>query len=138
MNKNRKRLLISLALVICITAAQAQNMVFMRKSPIAWMNDKDQAILKETIDAVLAAPDGTSTDWLNPDTGSRGKVQVLDTREDYDTTCQHIRMSNQAKGRSGRGVYRLCLATDGSWKFAPNASDAPAYDDKTAPQGAKN
>ena len=129
MNKNIKRLLISLVLLTgCITAANAQNLNFLRNSPIGWMDQQDQAILRQTIDAMLVAPDGAKTDWLNTSTGSRGGVQVIDEVQDFGTTCRHIRMRNEAGGRVGGGVYRLCLATDGSWKFAPNASDAPEYD----------
>ena len=80
------------------------------------------------VGAVLVAPDGTKTDWLNTATGNRGKVQVIDKHQDFGTTCRHIRMRNEAAGRVNSDVYRLCLATDGNWKFAPNASDAPKYD----------
>jgi surface antigen len=126
MNKNRICLaLISTLLLTSITTARAQNALFLRDSPIAFMDDQDEAILRATIDAVLAAPDGTTTDWMNPATGSHGRVQVLDTGEDFDTTCRHIRMRNEADTRKAGGTYRLCLAKDGRWKFAPNAENPP-------------
>jgi len=129
MNKKLKRLLIAVvALAGCASVVNAQNLSFLRDSPIGWMDKQDQAILRQTIDAVLVAPDGTKTDWLNTATGSRGQVQVIDELQDFGTTCRHIRMRNEAGGRRDGGVYRLCLATDGKWKFAPNASDAPKYD----------
>ena len=106
--------------------AGAQNLSFLRESPIAWLDDNDEAILRATIDAVLEAPDGTTTDWQNPETGANGRVQVLDTEEAYGTTCRRIKMRNEAKGRKGGGTYRLCLADDGRWKFAPNDDPAPA------------
>ena len=127
MNKNKICLaLISTLVLTSITTATAQNTLFLRDSPIAFMDDQDEAILRETIDAVLAAPDGTTTDWMNPATGSKGRVQVLDTGEDFDTTCRHIRMRNEASNRKSGGTFRLCLAKDGSWKFAPNAENPPA------------
>ncbi len=133
MNNNKPPLLTILALMAaCITPATAQNLNFLRNSPIGWMDEQDQAILRQTIDAVLVAPDGTKTDWLNPATGSEGRVQVIDELEDFGTTCRHIRMRNEARGRVDGGVYRLCLATDGRWKFAPNASNAPKYDETGA------
>ena len=129
MSKNTCRLLIGLALLASyVTAANAQNLIFLRNSPIRCMDEQDQAILRATIEAVLVAPDGTKTDWLNTATGNRGKVQVIDKHQDFGTTCRHIRMRNEAAGRVNSDVYRLCLATDGNWKFAPNASDAPKYD----------
>lgn len=129
MSKNTQRLMVCLAaLAGCMTTVDAQNLRFLGKSPLAWMDKQDQAILRQTIDAVLVAPDGTTTDWLNTATGSRGRVQVIDELPDFGTTCRHIRMRNEAGGRVDGGVYRLCLATDGKWKFAPNASNAPKYD----------
>lgn len=127
MNKNKICLaLISTLLLTGATTATAQNTLFLRDSPIAFMDDQDEAILRETIDAVLAAPDGTTTDWMNPATGSKGRVQVLDTGEDFGTTCRHIRMRNEASNRKSGGIIRLCLGKDGSWKFAPNAENPPA------------
>ena len=126
MNKNKICLaLISTILLAGATTATAQNTLFLRDSPIAFMDDQDEAILRATIDAVLAAPDGTATDWMNPATGSKGRVQVLDTGEDFGTTCRHIRMRNEASNRKSGGTFRLCLAKDGSWKFAPNAENPP-------------
>jgi len=126
MNKNKICLaLISALLITGTTTATAQNTLFLRDSPIAFMDDQDEAILRETIDAMLAAPDGTATDWMNPATGSKGRVQVLDTGEDFDTTCRHIRILNETATRRGGGTYRLCLAKDGIWKFAPNAANPP-------------
>ena len=116
--------LIALVLLLGTLTASAQNVLFLRESPIAWMDDTDEAILRETIEAVLAAPDGTATDWLNPETGSKGRVQVIDTGQDFGTTCRRIRMRNEASGRKGGGNYRLCLSKDGQWKFAPY-SDPP-------------
>jgi surface antigen len=123
---------IALALLLTTLAASAQNVLFLRDSPIAWMDDTDEAILRETIEAVLAAPDGTVTDWLNPETGSKGRVQVTDTDQDFGTTCRRLRMRNEASGRKGGGNYRLCLSKDGQWRFAPytdppkSAADAKA------------
>ena len=126
MNKNTPCLILITALLAAgISSVGAQNTLFLRDSPIAHMDDQDEAILRETINAVVAAPDGTTTDWMNPATGSKGRLQVLDTHQDFGTTCRHIRMRNEVNGRKGGGVYRLCLAEDGRWKFAPNAENPP-------------
>jgi surface antigen len=120
MRKSTSRIgLITFVLLLGPLAASAQNVLFLRDSPIAWMDDTDEAILHETIEAVLAAPDGTVTDWMNPETGSKGRVQVTDTDQDFGTTCRRLRMRNEASGRKGRGNYRLCLSKDGQWRFAP-------------------
>ena len=104
-------------------AASAQNTMFLRQSPFAWMDDTDRKIMRATLEAVVLAPDGTVTDWLNPDTGSRGRIKVLDTHKDLRTTCRNIRLRTETKARESDAELRMCLAADGSWKFAPNQAD---------------
>ena len=132
MRKSTSRIgIIALVLLLGTSAASAQNVMFLRESPVAWMDDTDEAILRETIEAVLASPNGTVTDWLNPKTGSKGRVQVTDTEEDFGTTCRRIRMRNEASGRKSGGNYRLCLSKDGQWRFAPY-TDPTKSDEKAA------
>ena len=115
------------------SGALAQNTMFMRDSPIAHLDEQDRQILRNTINKLLESPDGTVTDWSNPDTGSSGRVKVLDTHEDFNTVCRSIRARNEARGRKADGVYRLCKAEDGSWKFAAPLSTSDK-DSNTEPQ----
>ena len=101
------------------TVSLAQNMSFMRESPIAWMDDSDKAVLEAAVDALLEQPDGTVSDWSNEDATAQGRLKVFDTHEDYGTTCRNIKMLIEAQGRKDGGVVRLCKAADDSWKFAP-------------------
>jgi surface antigen len=112
------------AAVLMALSASAQNPMFLRDSPIAKMDATDRAILRATIESIVLSPDGTETQWYNPETGSRGKLKVMDTHADLGTTCRNVKFLNESKGRRGGGEYRLCLADDGSWKFAPNQSDS--------------
>ena len=128
-----KRLTIVFTLaVLCVSSVMAQNTMFLRKSPIAHLNDTDRKILRETIDALLVSPDGTVSNWENPETGSGGRVKVLDTEEINGLTCRNIRARNQARGRQADGIYRLCKGSDGNWKFA--ASDKSAVPDTAIEQ----
>ena len=120
LNSKISLMLGALTLTLVSVSLSAQNLNFLRESPIGWLDDQDRAILRATIDAVMAAPDGTTTDWLNPETGSTGRLQVLDTHEDFGTTCRRLRMRNEAKGRKAGATYRLCLSADGQWRFAPS------------------
>lgn len=118
-----------LTLIVALTvmtanAAMAQNTMFLRKSPIAHLNDADRTLLRETIDKLLASPDGTVLDWNNPDTGSGGRVKVLDTEDVEGMTCRNIRARNQAKGRQADGIYRLCKEPEGNWRFAEAGKSA--------------
>ena len=98
----------------------AQNIEFLNRGPIAYMDEVDKQILTETFNAALNnAEDGESVGWKNPDSGSQGVIEVLDSHEDYGTTCRTVRTHSAAGGREGGGVYRLCRADDDTWQFAP-------------------
>jgi len=103
-----------------VGTAGAQNISFLRESPIGWMDEADQAVLTAAVDELLEQPDDTVTDWSNADASAHGRLKVFGTHEDYGTTCRNIKMHIEAKGRKDGGVVRLCKAEDGKWKFAPS------------------
>lgn len=114
------RIATGILLLAAAQAAIAQNINFLHRGPVAYLDETDKQILSDTFNAALAeAEDGETLAWSNPDSGNNGTVQVLDTHEDYGTTCRTVRSRMQASGREGGGVYRLCLAEDGTWQFAP-------------------
>jgi len=113
------RLIAGLLLVLAAPIS-AQNMSFLTSAPIAQLDDADKKILRETVrDALDNQPDGETVEWLNPDTEATGTIRVLDTHEDFGTTCRTIRTFTRAGGREGGGIHRLCKAEDDSWRFAP-------------------
>ena len=114
----KRLIIISLLTALGIGPVLAQNTMFLRRSPIAHLNQEDRQLLRETIDQLLESPDGTVVDWENPDTGSGGRVKVLDTEVVDGMTCRNIRARNQARGRQADGVYRLCQDETGAWRFA--------------------
>jgi len=118
MTIKRLALMVVSSTLFC-AAVSAQNILFLRESPIGWMDELDQQILVAAVDDLLEQPDDTVTDWSNPDTDAHGRLKVFDTHEDYGTTCRNMKMLNEAKGRREGAVVRLCKAEDGSWKFAP-------------------
>jgi surface antigen len=102
------------------TAALAQNLDFLSRAPVAQMSEADQALFSAAFDAALdETPDGGVVEWRNPDTDAGGTITVLDTHEDYGTTCRTLRTATEAGGRKGAGNYRLCRAEDDTWQFAP-------------------
>ncbi len=115
-----KSLAVGALLAALSQVALAQNIEFLHRGPIAYMDEVDKQILSETFNAALSnAEDGEKVKWSNPDSGSNGTIEVLDTHEDYGTTCRTVRTHSEAGGREGGGVYRLCLADDDTWQFAP-------------------
>ena len=123
MNLRALTILAPLAVLLGVASPQlasAQNIEFLHRGPIAYMNDIDKEILSKTLQTALdESADGESLRWSNPDSGSKGTIEVLDTHEDYGTTCRTVRTHSKASGREGGGVYRLCRADDDSWQFAP-------------------
>ena len=120
-----KSLAVGALLAALSQVALAQNIEFLHRGPIAYMDEVDKQILSETFNAALSnAEDGEKVKWSNPDSGSNGTIEVLDTHEDYGTTCRTVRTHSEAGGREGGGVYRLCLADDDTWQFAPRRRQA--------------
>ncbi len=116
----KHRLIILTITALLSSAATAQNIGFLSKGPIAYLSDEERTLLSETLNQALEnAADGESVTWENPKSGHNGRIEILDTHEDYDTTCRTIRTHTSAAGREGGGVYRLCRADDESWQFAP-------------------
>jgi surface antigen len=102
------------------TPAAATNVWFARQSAVAHMSAADKALLNSTLDLVLnEKPDGSTTTWENPATGSAGRIAVGKTYEDYGTTCRLIKMENTAKTITRIDNYRLCKDNQGEWRFAP-------------------
>ena len=111
--------ILTLAILLVMPAA-AQNIGFMSKGPIAYLNDSEKKLLKETLKQALNdGDDGETITWNHPDTGSNGIIELLDTHVDFGTTCRTINTQTSAQGREGGGRYRLCKADDDTWRFAP-------------------
>jgi surface antigen len=108
------------ALMLCAESSLAQNIMFLRQGPVAYLNETDKDMLRDVFaQALKTGKDGEKISWNNPDSGHSGNITVLDTHEDFGTTCRTVRTYTEAGGRTGGGIFRLCLADDGSWRFAP-------------------
>lgn len=118
--QNRNLIFGALIVVALTPAALAQNINFLHRGPVAYLGEVDKQILTDTFNAALRdAQDGETVRWSNPDSGNNGTIEVLETHEDYGTTCRTVRTFTLAGSREGGGVYRLCLADDDTWQFAP-------------------
>jgi surface antigen len=120
MVKTRIIVISTLLSAFATTTTVAQNINFLHRGPVAYLDDVDKQILSDTFNAALnEVEDGESVAWRNPDSGSEGTIEILDTHEDYGTTCRTVRTATKAGGREGGGIYRLCRADDETWQFAP-------------------
>jgi len=100
--------------------ATAQNIGFLRRGPVAYLSESEQILYRDTLRRALEeAADGETVEWRSDESAARGSFEVLDTHEDYGTTCRTVRTRTTAAGRQGGGALRLCRAEDGEWRLAP-------------------
>ena len=119
---SRRIVLLPCIALTCLwsVAAGAQNIGFMTKGPVAQLSEAEKAEMSKTLtEALENAADNEVVSWGDRDSGTHGDIKLIDTHEDFDTTCRTILARTTAAGRSGGGEYRLCRAEDGTWRFAP-------------------
>jgi surface antigen len=106
--------------LLVTSSTTAQNLNFLDRSAASELTPGDETILRAAFQKALEdTPDKETVNWENPETGHFGSISLLDTHQDFNTTCRTIRTLTTAGGREGGGRYRLCLADDDSWRFAP-------------------
>ena len=108
-------------ILLAAFAAPAQNINFLSRGPVALMTPEEKDELRATFDAALdAAADGETVEWKSTENDHKSKIKLINTHQDFGTTCRTVRTMSSAGGRTGGGTYRLCLAHDDTWQFAPN------------------
>ena len=77
------------------------------------MDDTDRM---KTAYALNDSRTGTSTQWVNPDTGYAYTVTPTRTFEESSGPCREFRLDAAVGGKTGEEVYgTACLQPDGSW-----------------------
>ena len=95
--------------------AAAQNLGFLKDAALSYFDDKDVAMLLETVDAALDEQQPHAVrEWKNPGTGNFGKAEVLGTvKSAAGTPCKRLRITNVAhNGIRGRASHTFCKETD--------------------------
>jgi hypothetical protein len=95
--------------------AAAQNLGFLKDAAVSYFDDKDVAMLMETVDAALDEQQPHAVrEWKNPGTGNSGKAEVLGTvKSATGAACKRLRITNVARnGVSGRASHTFCKETD--------------------------
>ena len=113
---------IAIVATACLPApAAAQNLSFLKDAALSYFDDKDVAMLMETVDAALDEQQPHAVrEWKNPGTGNSGKAEVLGTvKSAAGTPCKRLRITNVAhNGVSGRASHTFCKETD-KWMVVP-------------------
>jgi surface antigen len=97
---------------------------WMRGAALNEFTDDDWDMLKTEARRVLDEdPDGSRTDWTNPETGNGGSIKPLKTLTVDGQTCRQTAFRQvSATGLKGQGVYHLCRQDDGTWRFIAASS----------------
>ena len=114
--------IVATSLLPALTAAQ--NLSYLKDAAVSYFNDKDVAMLLETIDAALDEQQPHAVrEWKNPGTGNSGKAEVLGpVKNAAGTPCKRLRITNVAhNGVSGRASHTFCKETDKWMVAAPEA-----------------
>ena len=118
MGSRLSALVLTAALLASPLATDASNLRFLEFSPSAFFDEEDWALLRGAAKKLLDdAPDGDSTSWKNDKTGHNGTLQVLDTYEDFGTTCRRMKVYNDAIQVSATRVVNMCRNKQGEWKI---------------------
>ena len=125
----RAKWLAAAALIAGCTApftASAGNLTFLADTPVAHFNSDDMALMRESANKVLEAPDPNAKEtWSNPKTGASGVAQVRGQFTAANgTPCRRLRIMNRVRGLRSDATYTVCKSAGGEWAF--NADAAPA------------
>jgi surface antigen len=111
--------------VLLLTALPASAFwAWMRGAALSKFTDADLEIFRVEARRVLnEEPDGSRTDWTNPETGNGGSIKPLKTLTVDGQTCRQTAFRNvTASGIKGQVVYHLCHQDDDTWKFIAASS----------------
>ena len=109
-----------------LITASAGNLNFLADTPVAHFNSDDMALMRESANKVLEAPDpNAKQEWSNARTGASGVAQVRGQFTAANgTPCKRLRIMNRVRGLRSDATYTVCRSADGDWAF--NADAAPA------------
>jgi surface antigen len=95
--------------------------MFLQKgAPTAYFTEQDFKLMEQTLEEALKKqPEGATSDWENPKSGSSGKITIVQSYEAQGLPCKRVKAFNTAKDRSSEGEFDFCEQTDGQWKAVP-------------------
>lgn len=113
--------LIAMALSMPAAPSFANNLSFLKDTPITYMTPADKAALNRAAQKALdTKQDGESLDWNNSGTGSSveitGTVTPRTTAKNGDTVCRSVTLIALAKGQKQEWTPTACRKGNGDWK----------------------
>ena len=112
---------VAAVLALGLAAAPAHSQMFLQKgAATAYFTEEDFKLMGQTLDdALKEQPQGATSEWENPKSGSSGKITIVQSYEAQGLPCKRIKAFNTAKDRSSEGEFDFCEQTDGQWKAVP-------------------
>lgn len=119
---------LSLAFLACsaISAVEAANMEFLKKSPASYFKPQDTDLMKQNANQVLDSADPAARqEWSNPKTGASGLAEV---RGQFTATdgvpCKRLRVVNKVKSLESDATYTVCKYPKRGWVVNDDAQPA--------------
>jgi hypothetical protein len=118
-------LMLSIAVASLLPGPAApQNLSYLKDAAVSYFDEKDVAMLMETVDAALDEQQPNAVrEWKNPGTGNSGKAEVLSAfKGAAGAPCKRLQITNVAhNGMKGRASHTFCKTTD-QWMVVPRES----------------
>jgi len=107
-------------------SAQAQNLNYLKNSPISYFQQDDVELMNKNVNEVLESSDANAKkDWSNPRTGTSGSARVLRQFTAADgAPCKRLRVFNKAPQAEGESTYTVCKYEGRGWILNPDAKPA--------------
>lgn len=84
----------------------------------ASLDRADQAYLQQTsMKSLESSPTGTSSSWVNPDSGNSGTITPVKTYKDNGRYCREFNQTIKVGGKTQSGYGTACRMPDGSWEI---------------------
>ena len=87
--------------------------------PSSELNEQDRVLIVQAGEKLIASGKvGEVIDWKNPDSGVRGKVEMVEFSEDANPPCMIINITAYRRYKKiGESNARICKDKDGLWEF---------------------
>jgi surface antigen len=111
-----KRVLILVALLLAIPAANASNFDFLHDTtPISDFTKEDSELFWNAIITALdTKKDGEKLAWKNDKSGNSGLVNPISSYKENETECRTVRIVNRTAKNISESKYEFCKR-DGKW-----------------------
>lgn len=92
----------------------------LRDLPFTVASDEDREMMREAIaESLENQPDGVTTGWKNPETGSQGIIRPVESFQRDGMQCRRLQLRNVIDEQSNEWMFNFCKTPEGDWKLAP-------------------